>query len=70
MIKQFRVYLAAFVLGVAATTANAADHPAQRIVEEAISSMLAVYSEDAERLKAEPEYLQAKVDELIVPAGC
>jgi len=67
MIKQFRVYIAAFVLGVAATTANAADHPAQRIVEEAISSMLAVYSEDAERLKAEPEYLQAKVDELIVP---
>jgi len=72
MFKTIRTQLGALVIalafGFAMTTAQAEEHPAQVMVEEAITAMLMVFKEEGDRLKAEPEYLQAKVDELIVPS--
>ena len=58
---------AAFAL-FASTIAKAEDnHPAQVLVESAVSDILDVYKNESSRLNSEPEYLQAKIDELIVP---
>ncbi|MGQ7842988.1 MlaC/ttg2D family ABC transporter substrate-binding protein [Granulosicoccus sp. 3-233] len=69
MIKRIRIFLAAIALTVAGgiTQAQAADHPAQKMVVNAITAMLDVLKNDGDRMKADPDYLQAKVDELIVP---
>ncbi len=67
MFRRFGIGASALVLVLASFTATAADHPAQTLVVDAISSMLAVFKDDGERLKSDPDYLQAKVDELIVP---
>jgi len=67
MFKTIQMFLCAAALTLSASMAHAEDHPAQILVEDAISSMLAVFKEDGEKLKSDPEYLQAKVDELIVP---
>ena len=49
------------------SVASAADHPAQAMVVKSITSMLDVLKNDGTRVKAEPEYVQARVEELIVP---
>ncbi len=67
MIKQIRVFLAAIALTVASGTIQAAEHPAQTMVVDAITAMLDVLKNDGDKMKADPEYLQSRVDELIVP---
>ena len=67
MFKQISTLTAGLALLLSSAISTAADHPAQDLVENAISSMLEVYKEDGAKLKSDPEYLQAKVDELIVP---
>ena len=58
---------AAFVI-FASSMAKAEDnHPAQVLVETAVSDILEEYKNESTRLISEPEYLQAKIDELIVP---
>ncbi len=67
MIKQFRIILAAVALTIASGAAQAAEHPAQEMVVEAITAMLDVLENDGDKIESDPEYRQAKVDELIVP---
>ncbi len=67
MFKRFGIIASALVMVIASSTAVAEEHPAQILVVDAISAMLAVFKEDGERLKSDPVYLQSKVDELIVP---
>lgn len=67
MIKRIRVFLAVVALAVVGGTAQAAEHPAQTMVVDAITAMLDVLKNDGDRMKSDPEYLQSRVDELIVP---
>jgi len=67
MFRGFQIFTSAVILMISFSFALAEDHPAQTLVEDAISSMLKVYKEDGDKLKSEPEYLQSKIDELIVP---
>lgn len=67
MIKHIRVFLAALALAVASGASSAAEHPAQTLVVDAITAMLDVLKEDGEKVTSDPEFLQTKVDELIVP---
>lgn len=53
------------LLGIAAPVA--AEHPAQELVVSTVENLLSVVRKDAERLKNDPAYLDAKVNELIVP---
>lgn len=48
-------------------SAHAADHPAQEIVVDSTTEMLAVLKNEGDRIAAEPDYLKAKVEEIIVP---
>lgn len=55
-------------LGLVALNANAAaDHPAQTMVEESITEMLNVLENDLDKIKADPAYLNSRVNEIIVP---
>lgn len=67
MFRGFPIFTSAVILMISFSFALAEDHPAQTLVEDAISSMLKVYKEDGDKLKSDPEYLQSKIDELIVP---
>ena len=61
------VVLATYVM-LTSTVAQAEEHhPAQVLVEKAVSDILEVYENESSRLISDPEYLQAKIDELIVP---
>jgi len=68
MIKHIQITLAALLLSLITSVSVASDeHPAQTLIVESITAMLEVLETEGDRLKSEPEYLQAKVDELIVP---
>lgn len=67
MLKNFKLALLALSLVFASSFAIAQEHPAQSLVVTSITSMLDVLKNERDRVKAEPEYLQSKVDELIVP---
>lgn len=67
MFRTIQIFICAVALTLASFVAHAEEHPAQTLVVDAISSMLKVFKEDGEKLKNDPEYLQSKVDELIVP---
>lgn len=67
MFKRFQVMLMAAVLSLSGLAASAAEHPAQGMVVNATTAMLDVLRNDEARIKSDPAYLQAKVDELIVP---
>jgi len=71
MLKRFKIFLAASLVSVLGLTVAApvvaADHPAQTMVVESISTMLDVLKNDGEKMKTDPDYLQSRVDELIVP---
>jgi len=67
MFKTIQSVLLAGAVFFASGVAVAEEHPAQKLVVDSISAMLMVIKEDGDRLKAEPEYLQSKIDELIVP---
>ena len=47
--------------------AAAADHPAQELVVSSTTEMLDVLKNESDRIAAEPEYLNAKVEEIVVP---
>jgi len=47
--------------------AQAADHPAQTMVESSITEMLSVLENDLDKIKSDPGYLNARVNEIIVP---
>lgn len=67
MFKHIQVLLAALILSTASMVASAAEHPAQTLVVNAITSMLDVLKNDGDKIKSDPDYLQSRVDELIVP---
>lgn len=67
MIKHIRIFLAAVALTIASGTVQAAEHPAQTMVVDAITAMLDVLKNDGDKMREDPEYLQSRVDELIVP---
>lgn len=48
-------------------SAVAADHPAQQLVENSVAELLLVMREDGERIRSEPEFLQQKLEEIVVP---
>ena len=68
--KKFLVSAAAailfFVVGSGQVSAQQ-DHPAQLVIETAVSNMLNFLAENIDEVKANPELLEAKVDEVIVP---
>ena len=47
--------------------AAAAEHPAQELVVSSTTEMLNVLKSESERIAAEPGYLDAKVEEIVVP---
>lgn len=68
MFRTIQIFICAVALTLSSSLTHAQDdHPAQTLVVDAISSMLEVFKEDGDKLKSDPEYLQAKVNELIVP---
>lgn len=46
---------------------TAAEHPAQELVVSSTTEMLDVLKNESDRIAAEPEYLDAKVEEIVVP---
>ena len=67
MFKRMQVVLSAMLLALASAISSAAEHPAQSLVEDSIKEMLDIFKEDGDRLKSEPDFLKAKIDEIIVP---
>lgn len=68
MIKIIRNVALALTIALASITVQAAeDHPAQTLVEDSITTMFELYQNEGDRLKSDPEFLQAKIDELIIP---
>ncbi len=62
----FKYAIAGFVLG-ASFGAVAEDHPAQTMVVESTTKMMDFLKTDGDKIKDDPAYLAAKVDELVVP---
>ncbi|MEE9321851.1 MAG: ABC transporter substrate-binding protein [Granulosicoccus sp.] len=54
-------------LAVGSTAATAADHPAQQMIEKAITEMIELLETQGDELSNDPELLQAKVNEIFVP---
>lgn len=67
MFKRIQITLAALVLSLVSAVSVAAEHPAQTLIVESITALLDVLETEGDRLKSDPDFLQAKVDELIVP---
>ncbi|NND90395.1 MAG: ABC transporter substrate-binding protein [Granulosicoccus sp.] len=67
MLKRIQVILAAMALSMVGVASHAADHPAQTLVVDSITAMLDVLKNEGDRIKSDPDYLQSRVDELIVP---
>lgn len=67
MLKKFNSVVLAMALVFGSPIVVAQEHPAQTLVVESIGTMLDVLKNERDRIKAEPEYLQSRVDELIVP---
>jgi phospholipid transport system substrate-binding protein len=67
MLKKFSSVLLAVTLMFGYSFALAQEHPAQSMVVKSITTMLDVLKIEGDRIKADPAYLQSRVDELIVP---
>ena len=67
MLKNFNSVILAITLIFGSSFAFAQEHPAQSMVVSSITTMLDVLKNERDRIKAEPAYLQSRVDELIVP---
>lgn len=67
MYKKLMMVVAAITLGLSSYQVRAEDHPAQTLVVDSIMSMLDVLKNEKEKIKSDPEFLQGRVDELIVP---
>lgn len=59
--------LVAIALTFSSFQLRAEDHPAQTLVVESITSMLDILKNEEDKIKSDPEFLQSKVNELIVP---
>ena len=68
MCKKISMVVVSIVLTFSSFQLRAEDHPAQTLVVESITSMLDVLKNEKDRIKTDPEFLKAKVDELIVPS--
>jgi phospholipid transport system substrate-binding protein len=67
MLKKFNSVILAATLILGSSFAFAQEHPAQSMVVSSITTMLDILKNERDRIKAEPAYLQSRVDELIVP---
>lgn len=68
MFKRIQITVAALLFSLVSAVAVAADeHPAQILIVDSITAMLDVLETDGDKIKSDPEFLQAKVEELIVP---
>ena len=65
--RVYSVVFAALVILTSPVVQTQENHPAKVLVESAVSDILEVYENESSRLISDPEYLQAKIDELIVP---
>ena len=70
--KYFRKLLAVLVLGAASlmtvTQAQAQEeHPAQKMVVDSITAMLDVLENDQDKIKSDPDYLQSKLEQYVIP---
>ncbi len=65
--KIFATTAALIMLVITGSAQAQDDHPAQVIVETAITNMLSFLGENLEEVKKDSSLLQAKVDEVIVP---
>ncbi|MEE9332639.1 MAG: ABC transporter substrate-binding protein [Granulosicoccaceae bacterium] len=59
--------IASLAMLCASFVAMAAEHPAQVMVVESTTQMMGFLKTDVDKIKADPAYLAAKVDELVVP---
>lgn len=59
--------LVAIALTFSSFQLRAEEHPAQTLVVESITTMLDVLKNEEDKIKSDPEFLQSKVNELIVP---
>lgn len=68
MNKKFQAFFAAIVLLMVSATAPAQDeHPAQVLVQGAITEMLSYLSDNINEIKSDPSLVLTKADEVIVP---
>lgn len=67
MIQQFKFLLAGLALFGLSAFAWAQEHPAQALVVESTTKMMDFLKTDSDKIKEDPAYLQAKVEELVVP---
>lgn len=67
MLKSINSVMLTIFLALTSPFALAQEHPAQSMVVESITTMLDVLKNEGDRIEVEPEYLQSRVDELIVP---
>ncbi len=67
MYKYISAAFLAMAISFASTVVRAEDHPAQVLVMDSITSMLDVLNNKKDQIDSDPEFLQAQIDELIVP---
>lgn len=67
MYKNLSMVLVAIALTFSSFQLRAEEHPAQTLVVESITTMLDVLKNEEDKIKSDPEFLQSKVNELIVP---
>jgi phospholipid transport system substrate-binding protein len=67
MLKNLNSVVLVITLIFGSSFALAQEHPAQSMVVNSITTILDVLKNERDRIKAEPAYLQSRVDELIVP---
>lgn len=67
MYKNLSMVLVAIALTFSSFQLRAEEHPAQTLVVESITTMLDVLKNEEDKIKSDPEFLQVKVNELIVP---
>ena len=71
MMKFSKTLLAAILFSVlsltAMTQAFAEEHPAQKMVVDSVTAMLEVFKNDKEKIKSDPEFLQSKIDQYVIP---
>ena len=69
--KNSKTLLAALLFGVVSLTnmtqALAEDHPAQKMIVDSVTAMLDVFKNDKDKIKDDPEFLQAKIDQYVLP---
>ena len=49
------------------TQALAEEHPAQKMIVDSVTAMLDVFKNDKDKIKTDPEFLQAKIEQYVIP---